>query len=100
PAVQYLNRIPTKKKVLFWWNADPIAFYLDGETSLVFSHFFDRLTGDNPSQMHRVVLENGVTHVVAGRLYGDQELFTNPEGEVVRRYLRQIYLKNAMVVYE
>ena len=100
PVVQHLNQLPGQKRVLFWWNTDPIAFYLDGETALIYSHFVDKLEGQDPAELARVLQENGITHFVVGQLYADSNYISNPENEFVQRYLRKIYQRNSVNLYE
>ncbi|MBI2816994.1 MAG: glycosyltransferase family 39 protein [Acidobacteria bacterium] len=99
-AVRYVNERPGHRKILFWWNTAPIAFYVDGETGLIFSHYFDRFSGDDPAELDRVLLENRITHVIIGAQNRDGQLFSDPEKEFVHRYLKKVYEKNATVVYQ
>ena len=99
-AVQFLNRIPSRKKVLFWWNTDPIGFYLNGEFACVFSYYFDRLRGGDSAEMYRVLREHSVTHVIVGQQYQENDFLSNPEKDFVQHYLLKIYQRNAIVVYK
>jgi hypothetical protein len=100
PAVEYLNSLPVPKRVLFWWNAAPIAFYLEGESSSVWSYFFAELMGDDPAQLHRVLLKHGITHAVVGVPAQENSFFTNPKKEFVQRYLKTVYQDKERIVYE
>lgn len=99
-AVRYINGQPGRRKVLFWWNSDAIAFYVDGEAGLVYSHYSDRLGADDPVQVHHLLLENRITHVIIGPMHRRDQLLSDPEKQLVHRYLKKLYEQNAHVVYE
>ena len=100
PVVQYLNQLPGKKKVLFSWDSDPIAYYLNGETAFVYTYYFEQLGGQNPAELSRVLREHGITHVVIGQRSADSLFYSDPEKEFVQRYLKKIYQKNSIILYE
>lgn len=101
PLIQHLNRLPGRKKVLFWWNdPQPAALYLNGKAAFAHSFFVPELYVDDPAQIHSVLRSNGVTHLIAGRVSQDADGATDPERSFVQRYLKRIDAKNAMVLYE
>jgi hypothetical protein len=55
---------------------------------------------DNPAQLAQVLHRNGVTHVVVEQLRQEEQFFSNPEKEFVQRYLKKIYQKNSIILYE
>jgi hypothetical protein len=100
PAVQHLNALPGNKKVLFWWNVDPLAFYLDGGFAFPYSYFFEKMGSENPAELVATLQQQGITHVIVGQQYADLLYSSNPEREFVRRHLRKIYERNSINLYE
>jgi hypothetical protein len=101
PVVEYLNRQSGPKKPLFWWTSGTeCRFYLDSEGASHYSAFSTKLFGEDPDQLHEVLKQNGVTHIITGQHHQEANLLTRPEGNFVRRYLKKIYQKNAVVLYE
>ena len=99
-AVQYINRIPGRGKTLFWWNTHPIGFYLNGEFAFVYSYYFDRFSGKDPAEIYRALQEHGVTHVLVGQSREEDAYFSNPEKGFVQHYLKKIFQRNAVIVYQ
>ena len=54
----------------------------------------------DPAEIHRLLKENGVTHLLTARVNQDAHLITRPEGEFARTYLKPLFQKNASVLYE
>lgn len=100
PIVQFLNELPEPRNVLFWWNTAPSVFYANGRASSLFSTFAPDLLGNDPLELHRVLRENGVTHLVVAQAGQEGHLLTQPEGKFARSHLKRIYRKQGTVLYE
>ncbi|PYV40351.1 MAG: hypothetical protein DMG06_20505 [Acidobacteria bacterium] len=100
PAIRYLNSLPEQKKVLFWWNTLPAAFYVEGKSAWLFSPFTPPLLGDDPERIREILIQNGVTHLIAGHKEQEVNVITNPGGPFVQRYLRTLFSGNGTVLYE
>jgi hypothetical protein len=98
-VVAHLNSLPGKKKVLFWWNAQPISFYVDGESVNIATRLFETLAGADPAKLPQLLRDNGVTHVIAGQTSATANPLTNPEGDFVRQHLKELYRQNGMILY-
>jgi 4-amino-4-deoxy-L-arabinose transferase-like glycosyltransferase len=100
PVVQYFNHLPGPKKALYWWNSTiQSMFYLDGEGAHQYSPFGTKLFGNNPDELHLILRENGITHLIVSQLKQEANLLTRPEGDFVRRYLKKVYQRNATLLY-
>jgi hypothetical protein len=100
PVVQYFNRLPGPKKALYWWNATlQSMFYLNGEGAHQYSPFGPKLFGKDPDELHLILRQNGITHLIVSQMKQEANLLTRPEGDFVRRYLKKIYQKNATLLY-
>jgi Dolichyl-phosphate-mannose-protein mannosyltransferase len=100
PAVQFFNQLSGPKHLLFWWNTHPPIYYVNGPASYLFTPFVPHLFGEDPAEIHRLLKENGVTHLLTARASQDVYLITRPEGEFARTYLKPVFQKNACVLYE
>ncbi|MCI0628417.1 MAG: glycosyltransferase family 39 protein [Acidobacteria bacterium] len=100
PAVQFFNQLSGPKHLLFWWNTHPPIYYVKGPASYLFTPFVPKLFGEDPAEIHGLLKQNGVTHLVTGRVNQDAHLITRPEGEFTRTYLKRVFQKNASVLYE
>jgi hypothetical protein len=98
-SVQFLNQLPGPKKV-YYVHALPDGFYLDGRASYQYSPFAPGLRNLKADDIHRVLRENGVTHVVVKQLSNPFDALGSREHEFTRRYLHKLYQRNAHIVYE
>jgi|GEM_PF-1824274 dolichyl-phosphate-mannose-protein mannosyltransferase len=100
-AVQFFNRLPGPKHVLFWWNTNPAVYYANSQASYHFSPFVPRLeTTDDPTEIHRLLKENGVTHVIVGQRSQEAQLITRSDRPFAQAHLKKIYQKAGSVLYE
>ena len=100
PVVQFFNQVSGPKHLLFWWNTHPPIYYVKGPASYLFTPFVANLFGEDPAEIHRLLKENGVTHLLTARVNQDAHMITRPEGEFARTYLKPLFQKNASVLYE
>ena len=100
PAVQFFNRLPGPKHVLFWWNTHPAVYYANSPASYHFSPFVPKLITDDPNEIHRLLKENGVTHVIVGQRNQEAQLITRSDGPFAQAHLKKIYQKAGSVLYE
>jgi len=98
-VVTRLNSLPGRKRVLFWWNAQPIAFYVNGETLSVFSRLFGQMSSASPARLLQLLRDNGVTHVIVGQAAASASPFTDPAGDFVHQHLQDLYRRNGMILY-
>ncbi len=98
-AIQYLNQIPVPKKVLFVHTL-PDGFYLDGKAAFHYSPYVPGLVGQGADYTHRVLREHGVTHLVVAQVDQQSSPLSSRESRFTHEYLRKLYQKNAIIVYE
>ena len=99
-ATLYFNRLPAPKKLLWWWNTGPRAFYANAESSFDFAPYFDQLLGDNPDSLLALLREHGITHVMVGQEFEAGQMLSNPEKEFVQHHLKKLFQGNATILYE
>ncbi|HET6962389.1 MAG TPA: glycosyltransferase family 39 protein [Terriglobia bacterium] len=100
PLVQLLNKQAGPKRILFWWNTSPSAFYADADAGFNFSPYFPRLLSDQEQQLLSTLSEYRVTHVLVAQLGQEAYLLTDPERAFAQKHLRPLGQKNAHVLYE
>jgi hypothetical protein len=98
-AIQYLNQMPGPKKV-FYVHTIPDGYYLDGETAFHYSPYAPGLFGQSADYIHRVLRKNGITHVAVGQVGPQASPLSSRERPFTREYLRKLYQRNAVIVYE
>jgi len=100
-AVRYFNEVPIRpKKVLFWWTAPNFLAVENGGFACYYSPCFPKLMSDDPAQLRRVLAENGITHFIVDQEGQDGALATRPDGPFAQAYLKRIFQKNGVILYE
>jgi hypothetical protein len=98
-AIQYLNQIPGPKKV-FYAHTIPDGYYLDGKAAFHYSPYAPGLFGQSADYIHRVLRKNGVTHVAVGQVGPQASPLSSRESPFAHEYLRKLYQRNAVIVYQ
>jgi hypothetical protein len=98
-AVEFLNRIPGEKKVLYV-HAMPDGFYLKGKAAFHYSPYLPGLVGADADQIHRTLRRHGITHVVVEQLDQDSSPMSSRESDFTHWYLRKLFQRNIWIVYE
>lgn len=73
------------------------GFYLDGRASFHYSPIAPSLKDLKADDLHRVLRENQVTHLVVGQPNQWAGALSSRESEFTRRYLRKQYQRNAQI---
>jgi len=100
PLVQLLNQQPGPKRILFWWNTSPSAFYADADAGFNFSPYFPKLLSSEEHELLSTLSENRVTHLLVAQPGQEAYLMTDPERTFAQKHLRPLMQKNAHVLYE
>jgi hypothetical protein len=100
PLVQLLNQQPGPKRILFWWNTSPSAFYADADAGFNFSPYFPKLLSDQEQELLSTLAKYRVTHILIAQLGQEAYLLTDPERAFAQKHLRPLGQKNAHVLYE
>jgi 4-amino-4-deoxy-L-arabinose transferase-like glycosyltransferase len=100
PLVRLLNQQAGPKRILFWWNTSPSAFYADADAGFNFSPYFPKLLSDQERELHATLSQYRVTHLLVALPGQEAYLLTDPERSFVRKHLRPLMQKNAHVLYE
>ena len=100
PLVQLLNQQSGPKRILFWWNTSPSAFYADADVGFNFSPYFPKLLSDQEQQLLSTLSKYQVTHILVAQLGQEAYLLTDPERAFAQKHLRPLGQKNAHVLYE
>jgi hypothetical protein len=100
PAVQFFNQLTGPKHLLFWWNTHPSVYYVNSQASYLFSPFVPKLVTDDPKEIHRLLQENGVTHVMVGQRDQEAQLISRSDGPFAQAHLKKIYQKAGSILYE
>jgi len=100
-VIQHLNALPGPKRVLFWWNdPQPAAVHLRAEAAFIFSSYFHELLSEDAVRIHAVLRKHGVTHLIIGQMQQEGYLLSDPQRTFVQQYLKRIYQRNTVVLYE
>jgi hypothetical protein len=97
-AIEFLNRIPGAKKV-YYAHASPDGFYLNGTSAYHYSPFFSELMTADADRAHKILLQNGITHVVVAQP-GQPSIVSSRQSDLTHWYLRELAKVNAHIVYE
>jgi hypothetical protein len=100
PVVEFYNHLPDPKKLLFWWNTRASVYYTNSQATWLFSPLVPQLFSEDPRRIHQLLVNDGITHIIAGQTGQDTHLIVRPEGPFVRHYLKRLFQKNATVLYE
>ena len=100
PLVQFLNQQPGPKRILFWWNTSPSAFYADADAGFNFSPYFPKLLSDQESELLSVLSSYRVTHLLVAQPGQEAYLLTDPQRTFAQKHLRPLMQKNANILYE
>ena len=100
PLVRFLNQQPGPKRILFWWNTSPSAFYANADAGFNFSPYFPKLLSDREQDLLSTLSKNRVTHLLVAQNGQEAYLLTDPERTFAQRHLRALMQKNAHVLYE
>lgn len=100
PLVRLLNQQPGPKRILFWWNTSPIAFYAAADAGFNFSPYFPKLMSDQEQELHSVLSRYRVTHLLVAQAAQEAYLLTDPERTFAQKHLRPLMQRNAHVLYE
>lgn len=100
PLVQRLNRQAGPKRVLFWWNTVPCAFYVDADAGFNFSPYFPKMLSDQEQELLSTLSKYRVTHLLVAQPGQEAYLLTNPERPFAQKHLRPLMQMNAHVLYE
>jgi hypothetical protein len=100
PLVQLLNRQPGPKRILFWWNTSPSAFYADADAGFNFSPYFPKLLSDQEQELLDTLSKYRITHLLVAGLGQEAYLLTDPERQFAQKHLRSLGQKNAHALYE
>ncbi len=100
PLVQFLNQQPGPKRILFWWNTSPSAFYADADAGFNFSPYFPKLLSDQESELLSVLSSYRVTHLLVAQPGQEAYLLTDPERTFAQKHLRSLMQRNANILYE
>ena len=100
PLVQLLNQQTGPKRILFWWNTSPSAFYADADVGFNFSPYFPKLLSDQEQQLLSTLSKYRVTHILVAQPGQEAYLLTDPERVFAQKHLRPLGQKNAHVLYE
>jgi hypothetical protein len=100
PVVQFYNRLPRPKKLLLWWNTTTSLYYVDSEATWLFSPLAFKLFSEDPTQIHQLLVNDGITHIITGQRGQSVHLITRPEGQFVRNYVKRLFQNNATILYE
>jgi hypothetical protein len=98
-AVEYLNRIPGEKKVLYVHTL-PDGFHLNGKAAFHYSPYVPGLVGADADHIHKILRQNGITHIVVEQPNQESSPMSSRESEFNHRYLRKLYQRNTSIVYE
>jgi len=99
-AVLHFNRLPQPKKVLFWWTAPNFLGVENGGFACYYSPCFPELQSNDPAHVRHVLAENDITHFIVDQGGQDQALATRPDGPFAQAYLKPIFQKNGVILYE
>jgi hypothetical protein len=100
PLVQLLNQQPGPKRVLFWWNTTPAAFYADADAGFNFSPYFPKLLSDQEQELVSTLAKYRVTHILVAQAGQEAYLLTDPERSFAQKHLRLLGQKNAHMLFE
>jgi Dolichyl-phosphate-mannose-protein mannosyltransferase len=89
-AVKHFNSLTGDKKQFFWWSSMPAIFYVEGDAAWLFSRFGPALLLAGPEEFHRILRDNGITHIVDTAELEQAGPLAQSHGEFVQRYLRKI----------
>jgi hypothetical protein len=98
-AVEFLNRIPGEKKVLYIHTL-PDGFYLNGKAAFHYSPYIPGLVGADADHIHRILRQNGITHIVVAQPNQESSPMSSRESDFTHWYLRKLFQGNASIVYE
>lgn len=99
-ALRYLNAQAGSKKAFFWWTISPAAYYLDGQSGFVFSHYADSIFGDSETDILRAIEENRITHLIVDSQDPHPSFAVDRTRPFLGAHLREVYRDGGAVVYE
>jgi hypothetical protein len=98
-AIRFLNGISGPRKVMYV-HALPDGFYLDGKAAFHYSPYLPALVVRNADQIHSVLRQNGITHLLVYQENQFSSPLSSRESAFNRVYTRKLYHRNAVIVYE